>query len=209
MVMRVYERALQSTMLDDVIVATDDERIYQEVKSHGGKVVVTSTTHRNGTERCAEVSATLETDYIINIQGDEPYIDPRQIDLLAELLDGKTDIGTLIKPLTDQQQIENPSIVKVVKNLKNEALYFSRSPIPYHRASDTIYYKHIGIYAYRKDILQQIVLLNPTPLELSESLEQLRWLENGYRIRLEETDLETISIDTPEDLNRLNELSHA
>jgi 3-deoxy-manno-octulosonate cytidylyltransferase (CMP-KDO synthetase) len=204
MIMRVYLQAKKAKLLEDVIVATDDQRIYNEVRSHGGKVVMTSSTHINGTERCAEAAEGIKSDYIINIQGDEPFINPKQIDKLAASLDGSVELATLIKRIKGSHLINNPSIVKVVKNRRNEAMYFSRSPIPFQKESTQPYYKHIGIYAYRKDILNEIVSLAPSPLELAESLEQLRWLENGYHIQVTETDHESQSIDTPEDLELLN-----
>jgi 3-deoxy-manno-octulosonate cytidylyltransferase (CMP-KDO synthetase) len=204
MVMRVYQQAKEAKLLDDVIVATDDQRIFDEVFINGGNVVMTSVEHRNGTERCAEVASGLDTDYIINIQGDEPYIKPDQIDILARKLNHTTQLATLIKKEHDQQLLKSPSVIKVVKTANNEAIYFSRSPIPFNSRPLSHWYKHIGIYAYRKDILIEIVKLPPSELELSESLEQLRWIENGYRVQLAETELESHSIDTPEDLQILN-----
>lgn len=215
MIRRVYEQAARSKSLSSVIVATDDERIFNEVKSFGGNVMMTSASHNNGTERCAEVATTSDADVIINIQGDEPFIQPEQIDLLAALFaDSKVQIGTLVKehPLNDE--LKNPARIKVVLNKNMEALYFSRSVIPFLQDSshpdsyrdsklNAQYHKHIGIYGYRKDVLLEIVKLPSSPLELAESLEQLRWLENGYRIQCALTTHDSISVDTPEDLNKL------
>ena len=206
MIRRVYEQAIQASSLSDVIVATDDQRIYEEVISFGGRVIMTASHHLNGTERCAEVAAAIEADGVINIQGDEPFIHPEQIDTLAALFQVPGfQIGTLVKVCDDHSLLEKPSIIKVTVNKDLQALYFSRSVIPYLRNNDarTIFYKHIGIYGYKTDILEQLVKLPPSPLELAESLEQLRWLENGYTIRTAITTHESISIDVPEDLQRL------
>ncbi len=207
MIHRVYEQASKATGLSEVIVATDDERIYNEVKRFGGKVVMTSSNHQNGTERCAEVALQLDADVIINIQGDEPFIQPEQINLLASVFTNGTqipDIATLIKEHALDEELRNPARVKVVTNKYLDALYFSRSIIPFLRgttkADTTTYYKHIGIYAFRKAVLAELVKLPPSALELAESLEQLRWLENGYRIKCAVTTLESVSVDTPEDL---------
>ena len=206
MIRRVYEQAVQAKSLSEVIVATDDESIFKEVQSFGGNVIMTSASHNNGTERCAEIALTLDADVIINIQGDEPFIHSEQIDLLANLFtDANVQIGTLIKEHALNEELENPARIKVVLNKNMEALYFSRSVIPYLR--DGIahqYYKHIGIYGYRKNILNEIVKLLPSPLELAESLEQLRWLENGYRIKCAVTTHDSLSVDTPEDLANIH-----
>ena len=206
MIRRVYEQAIKAASLSDVIVATDDQRIYNEVLSFGGRAVMTAPHHLNGTERCAEVASTLDVDAVINIQGDEPFIHPEQIDTLASLFSYHDfQIGTLIKVCEDQSLLAKPSIIKVTVNKGLQALYFSRSVIPYLRNTDAhpTYYKHIGIYGYRSDILQEIVKLPSSPLELAESLEQLRWLENGYTIHTAVTIHESISIDVPEDLERV------
>jgi 3-deoxy-manno-octulosonate cytidylyltransferase (CMP-KDO synthetase) len=207
MIERVYIQCTKSA-LSDVVVATDDVRIYDHVKEFS-RAMLTGTHHQSGTERCQEVSNKLNEpyDYVINIQGDEPFIDPEQINLLISLLDGKTEIATLIKKIETEDHLFNPNVVKVVTNISNYALYFSRSTIPNVRgkmenewlASQT-FYKHIGMYAYRTDVLARISKLAPTALEKSESLEQLRWIENGYSILTAATDMETIGIDTPEDL---------
>lgn len=207
----VYEKA--SAVLDEVVVATDDERIVACVEDFGGKVVMTSVNHKSGTDRCFEalqkVSSTF--DVVVNIQGDEPFITTQQILLLmADFNDAKTDIATLarqILPVDGMDYLENPNHVKLVVNQNNEAMYFSRSAIPYLRdvpVNDWLnhhsYYKHLGVYAYRAHVLQEITALAQSVLEKSESLEQLRWLENGYCIKVGFTDQETIGIDTPEDL---------
>lgn len=228
MIRRVYEQAVMASSLSDVLVATDDERIMKEVLGFGGKVMMTSSHHKNGTERCAEIAANSDADVIINIQGDEPFLHPEQIDMLASQFIGEVKIGTLIKVHPLNEELQNPSRVKVVVNKKLEALYFSRSIIPFlhktshvtvqgfiaddkqhtldERTTGTTFYKHIGLYGYRKDILQQIVKLPESALEKAESLEQLRWLENGYRIQCSITSHEAISIDTPEDLKNLKNL---
>ncbi len=215
MIRRVYEQARKSKSLSKVVVATDHEDIYNHVMDFGGDVCMTSTHHASGTDRCYEVLAKERPsfDYVINIQGDEPFIAPEQIDLLASLLDGNTELATLIKKIDSAEPLFNPNLVKAVVNKNAEALYFSRSPIPYLRNIDHVewvthhhYYKHIGMYAYRKDVLEKITRLEISTLEKAESLEQLRWLENGYKIKVKETSIETIGIDTPEDLE--NALRH-
>lgn len=211
MIRRVYEQALKAKSLTEVIVATDDVRIFNEITDMGGKAVMTSATHNNGTERCAEIAAQLDVNVVINIQGDEPFIQPEQIDLLAKTFTDNlynTQIATLIKEHAIDPELQNPARVKVVVNKQWEALYFSRSIIPFIRDNtkvpDCKFYKHIGIYGFRKDILLELVKLPPSSLELAESLEQLRWLENGYKIKCAVTTLESASIDTPEDLKGLS-----
>jgi 3-deoxy-manno-octulosonate cytidylyltransferase (CMP-KDO synthetase) len=218
MIKRVYERASQ--VLNTLIVATDDERIYREVLSFGGKAVMTSESHQSGTDRCyealmkfSEFSAT-SYDVVINIQGDEPFIRSDQIELLKGcFMDANVDIATLIKPIEDNDLLFNPNKPKVVINNMGEALYFSRSPIPYIR--DTVkenwyknhrFYQHIGMYAYRSDVLKRITGLKIAKLEKAESLEQLRWLENGLKIQTAVTAFESHGIDTPEDLNHVLKL---
>lgn len=211
MIRRVYEQSKQSQGLDDVIVATDDERIADEVLQFGGKVALTSTKHRNGTERCAEVLERYpEYDYVVNIQGDEPFIKPQQIDGLCDLLDGNVQLGSMVKQIEDPDLLHNPSIMKVILNRFHEAIYFSRTCVPYIRdfpqeewLQHHTFYKHICIYAYRSDILFEITNLPPGDLELAESLEQLRWIENGYRIKIGITEFESHSVDTPKDLERI------
>ncbi len=215
MIQRVYEQA--SKVLPVVYVATDDDRIANAVTSFGGKVVMTSVNHQSGTDRCREAlekAQELENrtfNAVINIQGDEPFINPKQIEQLAAAFeDESTEIATLIKKVSSKDDLFNANKPKVVVNLKGEALYFSRSPIPYLRGIEQdawhsvhTFYNHIGLYGYRADILDQITRLEQGILEKCESLEQLRWLENGYKIAVYETDMESISIDTPEDLQKL------
>jgi 3-deoxy-manno-octulosonate cytidylyltransferase (CMP-KDO synthetase) len=213
MIQRVYEQAKSCSALTDVIVATDDERIFNEVTRFGGKVVMTSTSHQSGTDRCAEVVNKLNEKYdvIINIQGDEPFIDPKQITQLCNcFLDEKTQIATLTKSISDPTELFNENKVKVTFNTNYFAIYFSRNAIPFFRGETHEnwlkkhnYFKHIGIYGYKTEILKEITLLKPSKLELAEGLEQLRWLENGYNIKIAETELEAISIDTPEDVAKL------
>lgn len=212
MIRRVYEQAKKSTSLSKVVVATDHEEIFNHVIAFGGEACMTSADHASGTDRCFEVlmKETVPFDYVINVQGDEPFIAPQQIDLLASLLDGKTELATLIKKIDSVEQLFNPNLVKAVINKNSEALYFSRAPIPWFRNLEQVewvthhtYYKHIGMYAYRKDVLEKITQLGISALEKTESLEQLRWLENGYKIKVKETHIETIGIDTPEDLEKV------
>lgn len=213
MIQRVYEQAGKAARLSHVFVATDDSRIYDHVISFGGKAIMTAASHRTGTERCEEAARLIENegvdcDVVINIQGDEPYIHSEQIDTLASMFSApEVKIATLIKKLNSEEEIQSPNIIKVVKNLHNKALYFSRLPIPYLRdkKNETLtqmltYYKHIGIYAYRKTTLQEIARLPMGSLEQCESLEQLRWLENGLDIFVAETNYESHSVDVPEDL---------
>ena len=216
MIQRVYEQA--SKALDTVVVATDDQRIYDAVQAFGGQVAMTSDQHKSGTDRCYEALTKAEGnfDVVINIQGDEPFVKPEQIEELKACFDeASTQIATLVKPFSADDDFEvlfNANSPKVVFNTNREALYFSRSVIPYYRNAvhtewlkKQTYYKHIGMYAYRAQVLGEITKLPQSPLELAESLEQLRWLENGYRIKIGITDTETIAIDTPEDLKRANE----
>lgn len=210
MIQRVYEQALKAKLLDDVIVATDDNRILKHVHSIGGNATLTAAHHKNGTERCAEIVKYFgENDIVINIQGDEPFIHPDQIDDLALIMktNSEVEIGTLVKKIDHHTHLSNPNIVKVVFNSKYNALYFSRSPIPFCREIPSNewcehhdFYKHIGLYAFTKSVLEDITRLDKSALEQAESLEQLRWLENGYKIRVGITDKETKGIDTPEDL---------
>lgn len=206
MIQWVYAQASKSTKLSKVVVATDDQRIFDHVQSFGGVVCMTSGDHPSGTDRCFEaLTKQKETfDYLVNIQGDEPFISPKQIDTLAAMLDGNTELATLAKRITDQESLQNPNVVKVVRNVHDEALYFSRSPIPFARNTkeEIIYFKHIGMYGYRADILEKVTKLKVSKLEKAESLEQLRWLENGFKIKVAETDQETIGVDTPEDLEK-------
>jgi 3-deoxy-manno-octulosonate cytidylyltransferase (CMP-KDO synthetase) len=212
MIQRVYEQAKQASALDEVIVATDDDRILSHVMEFGGRAILTSTEHQSGTDRCAEVAEKiLGFDAIINIQGDEPFIDPRQINILTTCFaEPETVLATLVKKIETAEELNNPNIPKVILNNRSEAVYFSRAPIPYFRGKDRArwqdehsYYKHIGIYGYRIDTLKTISSLPVSSLEKAEALEQLRWIENGYRIRAASTTIETIAVDTPEDLERM------
>ena len=213
MIQRVYEQACK--VLDRVCVATDDERIFNAVRSFGGQVVMTSDRHRSGTDRCFEAYTNLGggEEVVINIQGDEPFIKPEQIESLIACFDSpQTQIATLVRPFEATEGYEalaNPNSPKVVMNERHEALYFSRSIIPYLRGVDPeqwlsqhVYYKHIGMYGYRADVLGEITRLPQSSLELAESLEQLRWLQNGYTIKVGITTQETIGIDTPADLEK-------
>jgi 3-deoxy-manno-octulosonate cytidylyltransferase (CMP-KDO synthetase) len=213
MIQRVYEQAKKCTYLTEVIVATDDTRIYDHVLTFGGVAIMTSADHQSGTDRCAEVALQHpQYNVIINIQGDEPYIDPEQITKLAFCFnDAGTQIATLVKKVINEQELSNINSPKVVINKLSEAVYFSRSPLPHIRGQEQqnwlnhfTYFKHIGIYGYRADVLQEITKLPVSSLEKAESLEQLRWIENGYRIKVAETELETYAIDTPEDMEKLN-----
>lgn len=213
MIQRVYEQVKKA--LNEVWVATDDERILKAVENFGGKAVLTSPDHKSGTDRCNEAFSKIGNgfDVVINVQGDEPFIQPQQIETLKSCFDSKeTELATLVKPFKKDDGFEilfNPNSPKVVLNKNSEAIYFSRSIIPYIRdAHHTewldrhVFYKHIGMYAYRSDVLKKITLLPQSNLELAESLEQLRWIENGYKIKVGLTDIETIGIDTPEDMEQ-------
>lgn len=212
MIQRVYEQACSARSLDKVVIATDDERIITEVKRFGGEYVLTRANHQSGTDRCAEVAQKITGfEVIINIQGDEPYIDPIQIDLLSSCFDDPdVKLATLIKKIQEREELFNSNIPKVVINTMGQAIYFSRQPIPFIRstaeenwAEAHQFYKHIGIYGYTNEALLQITHLPPSSLELAESLEQLRWIENGYKIQTKITNLETIAVDTPEDLEKI------
>lgn len=213
MIEHVYRRA--SSVLDRVIVATDDNRIADAVKAFGGEVILTSPDHPSGTDRVREayILSASDADVIINIQGDEPFIEPKQIELLMKCFDDPTtDIATLAREFDASKsfdELANPNLVKVCMGVKSDALYFSRSVIPYVRGCSTdqwlkqaTFHTHIGIYAYRSEVLKEITQLERTPLEIAESLEQLRWLENGYKINVAITDCQTIGIDTPDDLEK-------
>lgn len=214
MIQRVVEQAQKASSLTEVMVATDDERIEQHVKSFGGKVVMTSPDHQSGTDRCFEALEKLgksNWDVVINIQGDEPYILPGQIDLVCSCFNSSSvEIATLVKEIKEPGELLNVNSPKVVINRHKQAIYFSRSPIPYYRGKEQsqwldlhTYYKHIGIYAYRSDILEAITRIPPSSLEKAESLEQLRWIENGYTINVEVTEFESVAVDVPEDIHRL------
>jgi 3-deoxy-manno-octulosonate cytidylyltransferase (CMP-KDO synthetase) len=214
MVQRVYEQSIKANLLSKVLIATDDERIFNHVKDFGGDAILTSPQHQSGTDRCAEVMNKLgmnEWEAVINIQGDEPFIHPEQIDLLCSTFDNPdTTISTLVKKINSSDELFNHNNVKVILNKKQQAIYFSRSPIPYSRnfpeqewLRHSTYYKHVGIYGYRTSTLLEISQLAKTNLEITESLEQLRWIENGHVIRAEITNLESVAIDTPDDLLRI------
>jgi 3-deoxy-manno-octulosonate cytidylyltransferase (CMP-KDO synthetase) len=214
MIQRVYEQSKKCIHLAEVIVATDDERIYKHVHDFGGSAIITSPLHQSGTDRCAEVALQHpQYDVIINIQGDEPFIDPEQIGKLVFCFnDAGTQIATLTKKIQTNEELFNVNSPKVVINKLSEAVYFSRSPLPHIRGQEAknwlqyfSYFKHIGIYGYRADVLQQITKLPVSSLEKAESLEQLRWIENGYLIKVAETELETYAVDTPEDLEKLKQ----
>ena len=209
-IQRVYEQV--SSVLSEVYVATDDQRIYDCVEGFGGKAVMTREDHKSGTDRIEEAVEKIGTDadVIINVQGDEPFIQPSQVETLMHLFDApETQIGTLGKLFESMEAVENPNSPKIVTDNRGFALYFSRSVIPYIRGIERNdwfgqypFLKHLGIYAYRREVLAEVTRLPQSSLEKAESLEQLRWLQNGYRIRVGLTDVETIGIDTPEDLQR-------
>jgi 3-deoxy-manno-octulosonate cytidylyltransferase (CMP-KDO synthetase) len=218
MIQRVYERAAQ--VLEEVWVATDDARIEEAVKGFGGKVVMTSEACPSGTDRCREaaerITATTERsfDVVVNIQGDEPFLHPEMLEKLTSCFDDeKADIATLANPAIYKEDLFNPSEAKVVFDKNKDALYFSRSPVPYVMEVDEAdwlkhhtFYKHVGVYAYKMDVLRKITELPVSSLEATERLEQNRWLENGFRIRVEITDHESVPVDTPEDLKRIQRL---
>lgn len=218
MIQRVYEQA--SKALGMVYVATDDKRIFESVLSFGGKAIMTSPDHMSGTDRCSEAVTTImdETgrniDVVINIQGDEPFIKPEQIRLLMECFDDETvELATLVKETAPEEDLFNPNQPKVILNFKRDAIYFSRTAIPYIRDTEMsnwsknhIFYKHLGLYGYRTETLKKITRLDRSPLEIAESLEQNRWIENGYCIRTAVTLSESIGIDTPDDLEKAKKL---
>jgi 3-deoxy-manno-octulosonate cytidylyltransferase (CMP-KDO synthetase) len=212
MLQRVYEQVSKASSLTKVLVATDDSRIFDHVKKFGGEVCMTSPDHPSGTDRCQEAFTSLNEsfDFVVNIQGDEPFIDPNQIDLLCKSIYNNTELATLIQKIAALEQLHSPGEAKVVLNKNKEAIYFSRSPIPFVQKAEakdwltkTIFYRHVGLYAYRTDVLAKITQLKQSPLETAESLEQLRWIENGFKIKTIETEMEeSICIDTPQDLEK-------
>ena len=212
-IQRVYEQVTK--VLPEAWVATDDERIFDTVSDFGGKAVMTRQDHKSGTDRIEEAVEKIKTDadVIVNIQGDEPFIQPSQIETVCKQFDNpSTQIATIGKPFTSMEAVENPNSPKIVTDVNGFALYFSRSVIPYVRGveekewlSHFPFLKHLGIYAYRREVLREITRLPQSPLEKAESLEQLRWLQNGYRIRVGITNVETVGIDTPDDLRRAEE----
>ncbi len=218
MVMWVYEAVKQSQLFDKVVVATDDSRIFDTVQAMNGVAMMTSESHSCGTQRCEEVVQTLSSlgevyDVVVNIQGDEPLINKEQLELILSCFDSdRVEIATLSKIINEEKDVTDSNVVKVVAS-KGRALYFSRSPIPFTRdislsqaLEKGVFRKHIGIYAYRFDVLKEIVRLEKGDLEILENLEQLRWLENGFEIRIKDTCFESIGVDTPEDLKRVNDL---
>jgi 3-deoxy-manno-octulosonate cytidylyltransferase (CMP-KDO synthetase) len=211
MLQHVYERASMARYLSRVIIATDDDRIYDAARSFSAPVRMTRADHASGTDRVAEIASAESASLIMNIQGDEPLIDPAAIDAaaLALLEDSDAPMATLKKRILDPNQITNPNCVKVVTDRDNNAIYFSRSPIPYDRGHDAAYYLHIGLYVYQRDFLLGYSQLPIGPLERAERLEQLRALENGYRIRVVETEYESLGVDTPEDLHQVSKLFEA
>ena len=204
MIEHVYRRTAEARGVDAVVVATDDERVAAAVERFGGIVRMTARSHRTGTDRIAELAADLSCDILVNVQGDLPLIEPHQIEEVTSALSADPDLpmSTLRKVISDAADYTNPNVVKVVVDARGDALYFSRSPIPYGRGTATAY-KHIGLYAYRRSFVQTLAGLPQTPLELAESLEQLRALEHGFRIRTVETHSQSIEVDTPEDLERV------
>lgn len=216
-IQRVFEQCKLAEVLDKIIVATDDKRIFNHVIDFDGEAVMTSKDHQNGTSRCAEALVDYEKrsglvfNTIINIQGDEPFIQPEQIQQAASIFNQPdAQIGTLAKKIEAEEELFNPNVVKIVADQENRALFFSRNPIPFIRDVDKtnwlshdVFYKHIGLYGYRKDVLFEIVKLAPSRLELAEKLEQLRWMENGYQISVAYTGYDSVGVDTPEDLLKL------
>lgn len=211
MVQWVYEAAAAARLVDEVAVATDDERIAAVVKAFGGKARMTRSDHANGTERIAEVAAASNADIVVNVQGDEPAMDARAIDQAVQPLrkDPSIVMATLKTPLRSDADARNPNVVKVVCDRAGDALYFSRSAVPFVRGKPTPLYKHLGIYAYRRDFLLEYIRWEATPLEQAESLEQLRALENGVKIRVIETQWDSVGVDTPEDLDKARALLEA
>lgn len=215
MIQRVYEQCLKSNLINKLIVATDDQRIADHVRLFGGNVTLTSNKHQSGTDRCAEVANNSpEFDILINIQGDEPMINPNQIDLLCKCFENpQASIATLVKKINTNEELFNENTPKVILNKNNEAVFFSRTAIPFIRAKAKenwieyyTFYKHIGIYGFRTETLKNLSKLPISDLELAEALEQLRWIENGYRIYTAITDIESQAIDTPQDLEKLLKL---
>jgi 3-deoxy-manno-octulosonate cytidylyltransferase (CMP-KDO synthetase) len=215
MIQRVYEQALKAKSLNKVVVATDDARILNHVLSFGGDAVMTAENHPSGTDRCFETfqksGGGSKYDYVVNIQGDEPFIDPEIIDQMTALLDFKTEIATAVKKIKDYATLFDPNVVKAVLTMRKQCLYFSRQTVPYVRGFEpetwlehADFYKHIGLYAYRSDVLEQISHLPTSPLENTEKLEQLRWLGYGYKIYAIVTEYESIGVDTEEDLQKVN-----
>lgn len=212
MLEHVWERTMQARYLTNVVIATDDERIAREARRFGAQVRMTLDTHVSGTDRVAEVASAETAGVVVNIQGDEPLIDPAAIDaaVLALLDEPEIPMATLKRRIEDPRDVDNPNVVKVVTDHAGNAIYFSRATIPYHRGGESrVYFKHIGLYVYQRDFLLGYSELPVGPLEEAEKLEQLRALENGYRIRVAETEYESLGVDTPEDLERLRSVFEA
>jgi 3-deoxy-manno-octulosonate cytidylyltransferase (CMP-KDO synthetase) len=212
MIEHVYRQSERAASLQEVWVATDDQRIYEAVSAFGGRVVMTRAEHPSGTDRIAEAARGLDAAVIVNVQGDEPLLDPAEIDAVVRPFEGNPELvmTTAAVPIADPRDVQDPGVVKVVLDRQGFALYFSRLPIPMHRAGEPgTYYKHLGLYAYRKPFLLRYAALEPTPLERAERLEQLRVLENGYRIFVAVTGHDAVSVDTPDDLARVRALMEA
>jgi 3-deoxy-manno-octulosonate cytidylyltransferase (CMP-KDO synthetase) len=218
MLQRVYEQAKKANLLDEVIIATDDQRIVDHASSFGAKTIVTKAEHPSGTDRCFEAYLLNKKkyNYVLNIQGDEPFLDPEQINSLAGACDGSVEIATQMIKCTNHEILFDKGEVKIILNTKQEALYFSRNVIPFIKGKPEHewhlhynYFRHVGMYAYRTDILEKITKLKPSALELAESLEQLRWLENGFTIKCIETDFDSHCVDTPEDIEKVIKLMNA
>jgi len=212
MLQRVYEQAKKAQLLNDVIIATEDERIVEHAKTFGAVALITKSEHPSGTDRCFEAYLlnAKKFDYVLNIQGDEPFLDPLQIDSIAEICFGDTEIATQMTLCTSHEILFDPGEVKITLNAKREALLFSRNVIPHLKAVPEKewhkrfnFYRHVGMYAYRTDILEKICALKPSSLELAESLEQLRWLENGFKIKCNETNFDSHGIDVPADIEKV------
>lgn len=209
MIQHVYERCLKAKLLSEILVATDDKRIFDAVINFGGNVVMTSKSHKSGTDRIGEAVKNIKCDIVVNIQGDEPMIDPRNIDKAIEPLvkDRRINVSTLCFKISDRTEINNPNVVKVVIDSYSNALYFSRSAVPFNRDNiNAEYFKHIGLYVYRNDYLRKLIKLKPSKLELTEKLEQLRVLESGEKIKVIETKIDSYSVDTPADLKKIRKL---
>jgi 3-deoxy-manno-octulosonate cytidylyltransferase (CMP-KDO synthetase) len=213
MLQHVYERAARSTYLTSILIATDDDRVYSAAKNFGARVRMTRSDHLSGTDRVAEAASAVDAEIVVNIQGDEPLIDPAAIDaaILPMVHEPELVMGTLKKRIEDAREITDPNVVKVVTNHAGDAIYFSRCAIPFEREKsvNTPYFKHIGLYVYQRDFLLAYSALPVGPLEAAERLEQLRALENGLRIRVVETEYESLGVDTPEDLERVTRLVDA
>ncbi len=204
-IQHVYESVRKSRSLSDTIIATDDKRIFKAVQDFSGKALMTSSEHRSGTDRIAEIAKKLDYSIIVNVQGDEPLIKESMVNDVVELLsDKRAHIATLVRKIENKDELADKNIVKAVIDKEGFALYFSRFPIPFNinMENDTIYYKHVGIYCYRRDVLLSLTKMPQSPLEKAESLEQLRALENGFKIKVKETKDETIGVDTPGDLEK-------